>query len=85
VGGLQVKFRAIADFRVKFDEEISQVFSQSVSVLKKRKQTVGVDIKVDGTKIKANAADDQTYTKEELVMRHEKLENEIREYLRRGI
>ncbi|MDH4201200.1 MAG: IS1182 family transposase [Spirochaetia bacterium] len=85
VGGHQVKFRAIAEFRVKFGTQIDDVFCQSVSMVKKRKETVGKDVKLDGTKIKSSAADDQTYLKSELEARKEKLEKEIKEYLRRGI
>jgi hypothetical protein len=66
VGGHEVKFRAIADFRLNFSQEIDGVFSQSVSVLKARKKTIGLDAKIDGTKIKSSAADDQTYLKSEL-------------------
>jgi len=85
VGGNQVKFRAIAEFRVKFDKEIDNVFCQSVSMVKKRKQTLGSDLKLDGTKIKSSAADDQTYLKSDLLARKEDLEKELKEYLRRGI
>lgn len=85
VGGHEVKFRAIAEFRVKFNNEIDDVFSQSVAIVKKHKPTIGSDVKIDGSKIKSSAADDQTYLKSELEARKEKLEKEIKEYLRRGI
>ncbi|MDH4263827.1 MAG: IS1182 family transposase [Spirochaetia bacterium] len=85
VGAHQVKFRAIAEFRVKFHNEIDGAFSQSVSLLKSRKKTVGIDVKIDGTKIKSSAADDQTYLKSDLQARKRDLEKEISEYLRRGI
>ncbi len=66
VGGHKVKFRSIAEFRVNFGKEIGEVFNYSVSLLSHKKKNIGTDVKVDGTKIKASAADDQTYKKSDL-------------------
>ena len=85
VGGNKIKFRAIADFRVRFGEEIAKVFNYSVSLLRRKKANTGSDVKVDGTKIKANAANDQTYKKSELEKMKASLKNEIIEYLQSGI
>lgn len=85
VGSHQVKFRAIAEFRVKFQNEMDNVFCQSVSIVKTKKNTLGMDVKLDGTKIKSSAADDQTYLKSELETRKHDLEKEIKAYMRRGI
>ncbi len=46
---------------------------------------IGTDVKVDGTKIKASAADDQTYKKSDLEERKRAIQQEILEYLRSGI
>ncbi len=85
VGDHKIKFRAIAEFRVNFADEISDVFKQSVGQVVKRKPTVGKDVKVDGTKIKASAANDQTYTRQELETRKVELEKKIVDYLNGGI
>ena len=85
VGDHKIKFRAIAEFRVNFADEISDVFKQSVSQVVKRRPTVGKDVKVDGTKIKACAANDQTYTRQELEARKAELDKKILDYLNGGI
>lgn len=85
VGNEQIKFRAIAEFRVKFATQIDGLFKQSVAKVIVERPTVGSDVKVDGTKIKANAANDQTYTREVLEARKVKLEKKIDDYLSGGI
>ena len=85
VGGHKIKFRAIADFRVRFGKEIEEVFKYSVSLLSRKKKNICKDIKIDGTKIKASAADDQTYKKSDLEDRQESLREEILQYLSSGI
>ncbi len=85
VGGHKVKFRSIAEFRVNFGKEIGEVFNYSVSLLSHKKKNIGTDVKVDGTKIKASAADDQTYKKSDLEERKRAIQQEILEYLRSGM
>ncbi len=77
--------RHIAEFRVNFGKEIGEVFNYSVSLLSHKKKNIGTDVKVDGTKIKASAADDQTYKKSDLEGRKRAIQQEILEYLRSGI
>lgn len=84
-GDEKIKFRAIAEFRVKFASEISDVFSQSVAKVVAQRSTVGRDVKVDGTKIKASAANDQTYERQALEARKAALEKKIHDYLQGGI
>ena len=85
VGGQKIKFRAIADFRLRFGKEIGAVFDYSVSLLSRKRQNIGKDLKLDGTKIKANAADDQSYKKSDLEKDRELLRKEIIEYLSSGV
>ena len=85
VGDNKIKFRSLADFRVRFGKEIEKVFDHSVSLLCHTKQNIGTDVKVDGTKIKASAADDQTYKLSDLKKYKETLREEILDFLRSGI
>lgn len=82
IGGTEVNFRTIAKFRVKFGPEINKLLAQSVRIVRKYKPEVGCDVKVDGTKIKADASDAQTYTKEELEKQQKAIEAEVGEYLK---
>ena len=81
VGGHKIKFRGIADFRVRFGKELEEVFNFSVSLLCHKDKSIGKDVKIDGTKIKASAADDQTYKKSDLEARQESLREELLQYL----
>ena len=85
VGDNKIKFRSLADFRVRFGKEIEKVFDHSVSLLCHTKKNIGTDVKVDGTKIKASAADDQTYKLSDLKKYKETLKKEILDFLRSGI
>ncbi len=85
VGGNKIKFRAIADFRVRFGKEIEEVFTHSVSLLCHKNPNIGMDIKADGTKIKANASDLRTHKKSEWETRKEVMKQAILDYLSSGI
>ena len=85
VGGYRIKFRAIADFRVRFTKEIGEVFKANVADLMLKKANLGKLIKADGTKIKSSAANDQTYTKKSLEAKKTAIQKDILEYLKQGI
>ncbi len=58
-------FRKINDFRKNNIEELLEYFIEIVRMCKELELIKGGQINIDGTKIKANAADHRTKTKKE--------------------
>ena len=83
--GLKIKFRAIADFRVRFRKELPEICKEVIQLIY---ETTEIEIRLpymDGVKLKADASNKKSKTKSEWKEEIERIENDIQKHFEETI